>query len=150
MLGEREYRTARSPLAALVFDSSREVRVLTSIILGKVGFDVEHALSMSIALDKLEHRFYAVILVEASPAEDRSPLFELAPTRPDVLSRVLALTSIIPTSQFLDDLARMKLSGIVGKPFDVRELVDAAMRCAMRSQPWGAFRKNFRPSVQAR
>lgn len=136
----------------LVVESSHQVRTLLSAILEGAHFSVECATTAPEAMQKIEKGRFSAILVEATnPYGQRSLLSDIAGRQPDVLPRVIAVTSVIRTSRFHTELAQMDLFGTLRKPFDVLELLDAVNGCAASARlqlslppprPVGAGRKS--------
>jgi len=135
-MGQRELNHLAKPYlaAVLVCDRSIDVRALASIILGKRGFDVEHAATPIEALEKLEGRRFAAILVDwGSAVSEKSPFSELISSRPELSSSMIVMISVQPSAGLHDELTTLNTGGIITKPFDVRELVEVVLRCASSS-----------------
>jgi len=148
-MGQRELNHLAKPYlaAVLVCDRSIDVRALASIILGKRGFDVEHAATPVEALEKLEGRRFSAILVEGGSSPDEMSAFsELAASRPELSVSMIVMMSVSLSPGRHDSLTNMSIGGIITKPFDVRELVEVVVHCATLSDSPSDEVRSFRPA----
>ena len=106
--------------SVLVIDSDAAIRRLIAAILQQAGFRAY--------TEEDRGRDYAVIVrdVNLTPGARDGSLQQLEATAPEVLRRTIVLT----TAPARASKAIRGVFAILGKPFDLDELVDAVKRCA--------------------
>lgn len=125
----------------LVVDDVEETCILIRAIL-RHEFTVEVCNDGSEALEKLRSRRYAAILLDLKmPLLDGFEVLEqLSVSAPELLPRILIVTAALSRRE-IDRARGFGIHGIIAKPFDVEELLEAVKLCAR--QGGGEMRSTF-------
>ncbi len=117
----------------LIVDDDENTLSLFAAIMRREGIEVDLISGGRRGLEMLRERSYAAILLDlAMPELDGFEfLGRVEAESPDLLERVLVVTGLPPIH--LKKLDRSRISGVIQKPFDIRELVSATRRSMERS-----------------
>ncbi len=112
----------------LVVDDDDSMRLLCRVNLELEGHRVLEARSIEVAQELLAREAVKVVLldVHVGPDDGRTLLKELRATRPEIAVAFLTGTADI------EELARVKADGVLGKPFTLTDLSSLVKRLAAR------------------
>ena len=112
----------------LVVDDDDSMRLLCRVNLELEGHRVLEARSIEAAQELLAREAVKVVLldVHVGPDDGRTLLKELRATRPEIAVAFLTGTADI------EELARVKADGVLGKPFTLTDLSSLVKRLAAR------------------
>jgi two-component system nitrogen regulation response regulator GlnG len=121
-----------SPAAArqvIVVDDDAGLRALFIAILERKGFTVDVAPDGRAAYDQISRNAYSVILLDLMmPDVNGFELLErLARECPSLLPRVIVMTGA--TRRVVQTLDTTSIWGLIRKPFDIDDLVNAVIEC---------------------
>jgi len=120
-----------SAVSVLIIDTDSGIRGLVAIVLEQAGFHtvgVDDLQSAATALNTLT--FAAVVRdLNLAPSESRRSLKRLAATSPELLRRTVVMTTAAARAE--KAIAAGTVFAIVGKPFDIANLVTAVRACAL-------------------
>lgn len=134
MIGVPMAPNARSGGSVLIVDADAGIRRLIAAVLEQAGFRTVGVDDLQSATTTLKTSTYSVIVrdLDLAPSERRRSLQELAATPPELLRRTIVLTTA--RSRAETALAAGTMFAIIGKPFDVEQLMKAVMDCARQSR----------------
>jgi two-component system nitrogen regulation response regulator GlnG len=114
----------------IVVDDDPALRTLFIAILERKGFTVDVAPDGRAAYDRISRNAYAVILLDLMmPDVNGFELLErLARQCPSLLSRVIVMTGA--SRRVVQTLNTAAIWGLIRKPFDIDELVNAVVACS--------------------
>lgn len=127
------------PLVLLADDNDATCALVAAIL--QRDFDLDIATDGQEAVEKLRVRDYGSILLDLRmPHIDGFGVLEfLANERPELIHRVLVLTASL-TKQELDRVRTLPIAGIIAKPFEVEQLLDAVKQCSADGDGHGPLR----------
>lgn len=127
------------PLVLLADDNDATCALVAAIL--QRDFDLDIATDGHEAVEKLRVRDYGSILLDLRmPHIDGFGVLEfLATERPELIGRVLVLTASL-TKQELDRVRALPVAGIIAKPFEVEQLLDAVKQCVAAGDDHGPLR----------
>src|SRR5580765_3277494 len=116
--------------AVLLVDDNKATRTLVIALLRR-EFCVETATDGTEAIEKLRTNQYAAVLLDLRmPQQDGFAVLEFLKTHaPERLRTVLVVTAVL-THNDVERAKSFGICGIVTKPFDVEDLLDAVKQCA--------------------
>jgi DNA-binding response OmpR family regulator len=116
--------------SVLVVDDDPGLQGLFLTLLARQGFAVECAPNGRVAFDYLKRGSYSVILLDLMmPDVDGLELLErIGRESPALLRRVIVITGAAPP--LVDEVDVSRIWGLMRKPFDIDDLVQAVRRCA--------------------
>jgi len=122
-----------APAAArqvIVIDDDPALRTLFIAILERRGFAVDVAPDGRSAYDQISRNAYSVILLDLMmPDVNGFELLDrLARECPSILSRVIVMTGA--SRRVVQTLDTASIWGLIRKPFDIDDLVNAIMACS--------------------
>jgi DNA-binding response OmpR family regulator len=114
----------------IVVDDDAGLRTLFIAILERKGFTVDLAADGRAAYDQISRNAYSVILLDLMmPDVNGFELLErLARECPSLLSRVIVMTGA--SRRVVQTLDTTSIWGLIRKPFDIDELVNAVVACS--------------------
>jgi CheY-like chemotaxis protein len=117
------------PFVLLVDDNEATCTLIQAVL--RHDFAVDVAGDGQEAIEKLQHRQYAAILLDLlMPVVDGYAVLDhLMAERPDLLRRVLVVTASLSTRQ-MERLREYPIRGVISKPFEVDSLQNAVRQCA--------------------
>jgi len=124
---------SESPAAArqvIVVDDDPGLRTLFIAILERKGFTVDVAPDGRAAFSQISRTAYSVILLDLMMPDVNGfeLLGRLARECPSLLPRVIVMTGAV--RRVVQTLDTSRIWGLVRKPFDLDDLVDAVMACS--------------------
>ena len=116
--------------SVLVVDDDPGLQGLFLTLLARYGFAVTCAPNGRVAFDYLKRGSYSVILLDLMmPDVDGFELLDrLGRESPALLRRVIVMTGA--AQPLVDEVDVSRIWGLMRKPFDINELIDATQRCA--------------------
>lgn len=116
--------------SVLVVDDDPGLQGLFLTLLARHGFAVDCAPNGRIAFDYLKRGSYSVILLDLMmPDVNGLELLDrIGRESPALLRRVIVMTGA--AQPLVDEVDASRIWGLMRKPFDINELIDAAQRCA--------------------
>jgi DNA-binding NtrC family response regulator len=121
--------------SVLIIDPDAGIRRLIGGVLEHAGFRTVGVDDLQSAATMLQTSTFAVIVrdLNLTPAARRRSLQQLAATAPEMLRRTVVVTTAPARAETV--LAAGAVFAIVGKPFDIENLVSAVRACARGSEP---------------
>ena len=116
--------------SVLVVDDDPGLQGLFLTLLARHGFAVDCAPNGRVAFDYLKRGSYSVVLLDLMmPDVNGLELLDrLGRESPALLRRVIVMTGA--AQPLVDEVDVTRIWGLMRKPFDINELVEAAQRCA--------------------
>jgi CheY-like chemotaxis protein len=116
--------------SVLVVDDDPGLQGLFLTLLARYGFAVTCAPNGRVAFDYLKRGSYSVILLDLMmPDVNGFELLDrLGRESPALLRRVIVMTGA--AQPLVDEVDVSRIWGLMRKPFDINELIDATQRCA--------------------
>ena len=116
--------------SVLVVDDDPGLQGLFLTLLARHGFAVDCAPNGRVAFDYLKRGSYSVVLLDLMmPDVNGLELLDrIGRESPALLRRVIVMTGA--AQPLVDEVDVSRIWGLMRKPFDINELVDAAQRCA--------------------
>ena len=111
----------------LILDDDPSMQRLVSAVLKREGYRVDAFLTGRDALRAMEKTDYHVLLLDLMMPHEGgiTVIRELQANHPDLLQRVLVLTG---SPQSLMGNLKSEVAGVVQKPFEATDLIDAVRR----------------------
>jgi DNA-binding NtrC family response regulator len=120
--------------SVLIIDADAGIRRLIAAVLEHAGFRTVGVKDLQSAAAMLKTSTFAAIVrdLNLAPAERRRSLQQLAATEPELLRRTVVMTTA--PSRAETALAAGTVFAIVGKPFDIENLLNVVRACARGSR----------------
>jgi CheY-like chemotaxis protein len=116
----------------LVVDDEPDVRELVEVLLAGQGYEIDGADGGKIALERLAHQVYDLIVSDLRmPDVDGVALYEAVQNRPIPRPAMLFMSGFTNAAEFVPFL-RETGTPVVAKPFDVKELRHLVQRLVGR------------------